>query len=540
VRLAELEPVPGWAAVRVTKDPLRIEEAVPDGWGRVVFSELGTGSYELAAFVSTCPPSTRKLALAEGADTELADPIRVSCGAQIIVRVTHPELVPSSGWTVKVFSEDPQRDQADVDDGTLRGPEGWHSRPLPPGRYMVLLSDSTQTILAAEHVALEPPATELVVPLDGLTIRGRAFVGDEPVPCSLSFTNRSGARRMATTDEEGWFSVFLPRAGRWTVDWVSDPDHSFFHSQNLLQVDINPDQELEVRFKDTELTGKVVTAAGEPVAAALVTMFSSGFGQLSQVASDGNGGFSVKGLPPGEWHVQALQGSASSLMQELELRDGEVEELVLTVVHQDEFAVRVLAGDSPVSGAAVHVVPLAEQLVSLLPLPEAVTNPHGAASMRLPPGTNGLRLYTLAPGYALQAGFPQPVPKRGQTLEPQLNTVGGTLALPPGALQFWIDTPQGRLAPLVLVNGEPLPSWVLQRWAWIQGMLRQEDSVLLPMMPPGAYHLCALPAAQALGTLTGTMRAPLTACQGGSLPPGSFLTLHFPEGHDGLEGGEGR
>ncbi len=530
VRLAPVEPVAGLPAAPASQDPLKVVEARPGSWGRFGFSELGRGSYELAVAVGRCTPLVKRLSLGEGENLDLTDPLPAGCGSELTVRVSRPELVPDSGWDVKVFSIGLVAMGPPVAQGTLKGTDGWHSKPLPSGEYRVWLQDGKETTIGRAEVSLRSPGEILTIPVEGFTVQGRAYLGEQPFACTLTFDNSlSASRRKVETDEGGWFSAFFPRAGRWKVGLAGDTAHPSLHSQNLLEVEIRPGEEVEIHFPDTEVKGTVLSPAGAPVPEAQLTLFPPDFGKLGQVRTDSDGTFSLRGLAPGQWQIQAKKAKASSRMQEVSVVERQTAELVLTLKEEGSVSFRVVSDIGPVAGATVYAVPLGPRPLALLPLPPVVTGGDGTAFLTLPPGSVGVRAYALAPGFSLDRESVIPLPESEEFLELHLRNANGLLRVPMTAVQaLVIETPAGRLVPILFLDGEPVPSWVLQAWAWVLGAQRQGDFVILPLAPSGTYHLCTPRMEEGEAILEEMARPNFNLCSTGMLAPGAALSLSLP------------
>lgn len=530
VVLAPLEPAAGLPVAPPSKDPLKILEVVPDQWGRFRFSELARGSYQLAVKVAACAPAATRLSVAEGEDLDLAEPLPTGCGSTLTVRVTRPELLPETGWDVTVYGVGPATAGPPIAKGLLRGTDGWRSMPLPSGDYRVWLDDGRDTSIGRVDVTLRPPGQEVTIPLDGFMAAGRAFLGDRPFACDLTFDNGpSGSRRKVTTDEDGRFKAFFPRPGRWRVGLAGDATGRRIHSQNLQEVDIRPDTEVEIHFPDTEFSGKVLSSAGAPVADALVTLFPPDFGKLCQLRSDEDGTFTIQGLTVGRWQVQAKKEKATSRMQQVDIVEAQTSRTVVTLKDEGSVTVRVTSEAGPVPGTTIFQVPLGPRPLALLPLPPVVTGLDGTAIVSVPPGSVGLRIYALAAGFSPRRQIVAPLPDQEEVVEVRLGNASGLLRLPASTVQaLAFDTPTGRRVPILFQDGEPVPNWVLQTWVSVLGAQRQGAFLVLPLAPPGTYFLCTPTMDEGEAILEELALPAFARCTNGVLGPGGLISLDLP------------
>lgn len=263
---------------------------------------------------------------------------------------------------------------------------------LPAGHYEIRVGDGQGNRWREELVQLFGH-DYLQMELEVVPVEGRARRGDEPLTdAMLWFGGLWGAERMAfRTDSLGEFRGLLPRDGEWTVDLTAAPScdpcegpwegggWSGFDSQTVSDagwVDIGAEEDGVARplieLPDGKVSGRVlrvVDGENQGLAAAGVTVRRHVMSRVKgdyalpsdwEVQTGADGGFSVSGLPDGQFDIIAearIDGRLHrSAPTRFALGDGDrMDGLDLRLVPLEPVRVVVTSRGVPVRGGFVSV-----------------------------------------------------------------------------------------------------------------------------------------------------------------------------------------
>jgi hypothetical protein len=365
------------------------------------------------------------------------------------------------------------------------------------------------------EIQLAPGQTSIDVEVPLVPLQGKVTIGDEPLAATLWFGGRKGGRRIRLdADEKGKFSGVLSEEGLWPVDLAAD-EQGLRLTLDPVEVKIPKGKTtafVEVRIPDTRLAGEVVDEGGHRVPKALVTILTKG---ATQVYTDEEGRFELRGLKPGPQGIQAEDGSRTSGPVEVVVEEKrETPRLHLVLREMLELRGRVTSRLGPRPGAELIGFPFMDQVGYATGL-NTVTNADGSFSLSLPAATRRIDLMVFAPGFAMRM-LPVLVEK-GHPVEISVEPDGGTLVL---ELPDTADHP-----PLLAHAGTFTFPFFLRRWATLQRVPQTPGRLTLPNVEPGAYSLCVKASAE----LRQGQEPPGDGrCVSGVLAPFSELTLRIP------------
>lgn len=295
---------------------------------------------------------------------------------------------------------------------------------LAPGQYMVFASvtdptaDATITRSANCQVAEGAVAYVDFNVGAGVLLSGTVYLKDEVVSDgTIGFERRAEGELtfdMASTNEQGRYSIVLPEAGRYEVKLVKEASRLLGQTRLKIKVRDETTQELDLRFTAGVLRGKLVTRDGAPVSRAGVWLFleaadgakSVGASKmiLAQVESEAEATFEFPGLEPGKYFLGIeAQGFAKKTVGPIRVEEnGETQLPDVVMEEQVGLSVSVHGpGGQPLSGAIVAAFAGGDFRDVTLP-PNAATGSDGTAVLEgLARGTYTLvALFSgLAPGF---------------------------------------------------------------------------------------------------------------------------------------------
>lgn len=487
------------------------------------FAGVPAGSYIVTATQpGFAPASTAAVEVLAGLETEIQAPLVLQPPAELVVRLV-PALSPfGERWRLRLFrtGAGPQNLEA-VAEGQATEEGSWNARNLASGPYQLWVEDTAGARWVHQEVAVDPGAAPLEIAVPLVEVRGRARVGKAPLAAALWFGDAARRRIRFDSDAEGRFDGFLPAEGIYQVRLESEAE-SLRMSLGEVEVRVRPGKrvaDVEIALPDTRLRGKVVDDAGRPVPGAAFTAMSLGERRAPHQGMTGEAGtFEVRGLPEGRLALAASFEELESEWAEVALTEGqEGPEVQLTLRRQQPVRGRVTAAGNGIPGA--RILPLPDfGAVPVLHAAPLATDATGGFELRLPPGTPGLTLVVMAPGFALRlvrilaTAPPDP-------LEIAVEPNGGDLILDLPSL----PEPGAPRAPrpVLLRDGLLVPWQLLGTWASFQGQPPADPTrLVVPQVEAGEYLLCPARAAADGGT---------AGCARGYLAPGGELHLRLPE-----------
>ncbi|MCB1034573.1 MAG: carboxypeptidase regulatory-like domain-containing protein [Acidobacteria bacterium] len=461
----------------------------------------------------------------ENAETELREPLLLEPPVEISVAVNPPRDAFGEPWKWRLYEPSDVSEQLEeVAAGTLSEDGLLHRGGLVSGPYTVVLLDKVGSRFAFETIDLGPRSETLFLDLPVVWMQGDVRLGDEPLEAELLFGGPGGIQQVEVrSGEDGRFSGFLPRDGRWVVRVVSESPPV---RRTLRGIEVEDRlgegmAEISLRLPDTEIRGKVVDGDGAPVFAATVRVVELDALSHDSTRTDRDGSFLLRGFGEGSISVVAEDGEARSDQVTVHLTEAASTPPVRLVIREDvAIRGRVVSSSGGVPGAKILAGAFGPGGRLMLFGDSASTDIEGTFELKAPSAASHLQLAVFAPGYALalvrlEVGSPEPV-----VVDVQPD--GGALTLDFGAESDRRAGPP--LQPVVFAEGMILDGNVLQAWARFNKEPNDDPSRwVVPALPPGSYSACLI--AVGADTVEGPLNASQAGCVEGFLPPGGDLSL---------------
>lgn len=297
------------------------ESRSSDAQGRFEVRNAPSGLVRLRATHPKFAASpTLELRLAPGEErTDLR--LELSEGGTIRGRIAQNELRGGENWSVNISSKGGGWDYVTTDAAGAfvfeRVRPGEHRISAHVDRVELNPGKGAIPRMLHTNVTVEAGTTVEVVlgalSAQPLELRGRVTIGGEPAAGAALFVSRKGFVRNAECADDGSYSLVVDGPGRYNVNArlrASDVSHS-------AQIDIADGAPTvhDIAFHDARLRGRVIDAAGEPVANASVQLAlvraeseAQGGAQSANVDTDGKGVFELRGLTPGEHRLTVSDG----------------------------------------------------------------------------------------------------------------------------------------------------------------------------------------------------------------------------------------
>ena len=524
------------AAVDRRLEALSYETQVNErGYFQIV--DIAPGNYVLTAEEpGFAPTSIAPLEIHESLESELVEPLVLSPPANLTLLIGPVATPHGYPWRVVLSRVDPNRVRPVESFQGAASAEGvWEATGIPPGEYRLFLEDDTDSrdLRARWHneiIEISPGPNSVPVHLDLIRVKGHVSVGEEGVSSTVWLGGKSGARRFRfDSDVNGDFSGVLPEEGFWPVE-LDSPAEGIRVVLQPVKVEVQRGRtfaKVEIRIPDTRLEGEVVDESNRPVSRAKVLSFSAANSKQppSQLTSDSEGKFTVRGLPAGPTVLEASEAGRVSDSVTVVLDEGREHPFVRLVLRKTQyFRGRVTSSAGPVPGAQVLAWPSMSSDGGSAGMERVVTGPDGQFSLSIRGGSTLVDVAILAPGYALrilraQLDSEEPtellVSRDGGTLIlPLLNTAGSKVPM------------RGLGQAIVLHAGVAVPMQFYSLLARLTGAGVSDSGIILKHLEPGDYTIC--PAGSAVGPVLRGDRPPGDSCATGYLPPLGQLVLEHP------------
>lgn len=313
---------------------------------------------------------------------------------------------------------------------------------------------------------------------------GRFTIGGRPLAnagVQIRHLSEGWSTRL-TTKADGTYAGVLWRRGEFDV--AVSPDGAAPTPAGTLLIPEGPAPNINFDVPDRRVTGRILTANGEPAANVLITLESQGPPRrVLRRRTDANGAFSYIAVPAGAQVVRVL--AAEGHLRPAPLRfelDGAQRDVAVTLAEGARRTVEALdSRGTPIAGAMVLCVTRGEIRAS------AKTDAKGVALLDTPrEGESLLYVIPSEGSFATQrigGGGLKPAPHRirvpaaGAAIDLVAKTVDG-VAVP-------------EVAFLMRFNGEVVPDDVVREMQVQQGARLMTDEAglaRLPNVPPGFYE----------------------------------------------------
>lgn len=516
-----LEPasVPGDrdSASRLTRGK-RLQTGVsPRGYFQ--FDNAEPGTYTVVAEKEGLAPTRREVRLVEEAEAQLREPLRLAAVKQLRIRLVPATDPYGRRWNVEM-SEAFDQSSIRVTGGPVSADGEWRAGvPLGVGRtYLVAISTSAGEIWRQEALDTDALGDEVVYELPAIRVEGRILIGSKPLRSNLQFGGERGSESIpVSSDVDGAFRLFLPRAGAWSVTVVShEPE---VHRQ--VKADVIPDPVSDaaravIRLGASVLSGDIVDTAGRRPVRAAVDVVRKATGERLQHAAEG-GSFRLEGLEEGKVSVRAFDEASESSAVDVVLKDeGETDPLHLVLYPRGRVRGRVLSRfGTGVAGAVVQLLPQVPPFAYPL---KRTTDADGFFELSLPNGTARFSVGVLATGFGVRTLTLTPPEDRTEVLPIYVSEEHGRLVA-----SFSTDAAAGaeRRFAFLVHEGCLFPV----RLPMILGDAGETKNdaiteITLPSMEPGVYSLCVASIDQI--AQSGSLA---NSCMAGTLATGGELKL---------------
>lgn len=459
--------------------------------------------------------------------TELRDPGIVLLPAASLELVLSPPVDDRGRpWTVSLARS---RQSAGslvlepVHSGVASETGQWTATDLAAGDHWLEITSSQGETVWDQELPITSGDELVWVDIPRVEVVGRVLLGDEPLAAEVVFGGFFGTPQVTVeTDDEGELAVTLPRAGRWPVGVIADEPPLRLEIEPVeIPDDDDSSARVTLRVPSGALVGRTVDEAGRPVAGATVRVASLESRQpLAQLRSADDGTFEQWGFAPGPAVIEAESGVdllAEPQLVTISEGGGPEMELVLRGVRRLTGVVSSAAGG--VARAEVVVDPAGRPSVVSR---QTLTDIRGRVPIRVPAGTEAVRVRVAAPGFAYRMLL---VPLGDEErLGLEVRQESGTLDLDLPAEWFGGDD-----FVFLAHRGAWVSPLALFGWAEMHGVETGgvgTRRVTIPRMEPGDYALCRLPVARRVELQLGMSPGALGArCDRGTLVAEGALRL---------------
>jgi len=475
--LLRYEAAPGLSAtsMRLT---LPVAEGAFGKKGVVQLAPIAPGRYILETQAKGYAPALIPVQLYAGRETTPRRSIELLPALSVRLLLDPPLAPGGIPWRVELWRKTASGSGSqDAGSGTAGHDGVFNATDQAEGPLHVYLKDSKQNILASREIVITPAIADYTVRVSVSPISGTVTIGDSPLPsANLLFGGSGGAEKVrAATDGDGYFTVNLPRRGKWIVD-VSAPKEAVAAT---IEVTIEKDKdEVDIPLPSTEVSGWVRGADGQRSPGARVMLLSNGR-PMSQT-TDSDGTFRFRGVPAGSGQLRASDPRTHDYSKDTEVTvpdGGRIENVELTLESVRSLKGVVRSNGDVVVGALVHGYAF---LGGSAQQKQATTDLQGGFALDVPSSVTEMSIIVASPGRTLESFI---VPTDQDAITFDLASRGGTLRLrwAPGAvpLQFTF-------------NDHFLPSTDVFVWARAQGAKIDNGSGEIPNVAAGKYRFCSV------------------------------------------------
>ena len=446
-----------------------------------------------------------------------------------IVAIERPSLVGG-------FSDSELRGKAE--DGV------WESGPLDPGEVFLRLADSRGNTWWVEQLELGSGVREerLSIPVnrfEGNLVLTGDLEGDPPLSNAvvLISENEGNAKLRVVSNDKGNFYAFVRGDATWDVEvyHYGRGIAAFFPSVELPELRRGePWPRREFEIPDTGVWGEVVDSLGVPVTAPTMLFLYGGREpeKYSLQMPVAEGGFEIRGLPPGPLSLQArfdptvTEREGASELTDVDLRKdlllGPLR-LELAESHRIRGVVTTPTGHG-VAGTKVVALTETPEGRSFRSVPVTHTDFDGTFELAIPSAATAAQLTFFPPGFGvvqtridLTTNEPLVVPVASSfgTLVIRYPETGG--AEPSRALR--LET--------AVFGQYRFHEAFLDSWARSQGGGASAGQWVLPGLAAGPYQVCFGPQWRKISNAPGGRLPEDPACRSGILAPGAELVLEL-------------
>lgn len=433
------------------------------------------GKWDVVAEQEGFAPARQTVSILEGAEAALTKPIVISRPVRLEVMLDPPQDPDGSPWRVQLMELNGDR----VVDMTADTPASvggtWVRENLgASGKYIVRVLTGTRQRWWADDVPFSPEGTPFMkrVVLEVEPVSGRIALGGKPLRSRIVFgkENRNVSIGLES-DEEGSFSGFLPRLGKWPIAVIAESPTI----RRELDVDVRKGVGgrgvVEIALTDKALQGEIVLEDESPAPKAILTVVSADKKEHVQNRVEG-GTFRLDGFEPGDYILSAEgPGLVSDSVRSTLPSEGDASPVRIVLRKNSVLHLRVASADGAgVVGAAVWLI---QELSSGKSSRTNTTDANGRVWFYVSPTTERQCVAVVAPPYAFRL-LSLPVTAEEQTIEEMQG--GGTLTLK-------YPAPSEKGYPLLQHGGCAVHPSLL-------AMIARKPGGTVENIEPGQYQLC--------------------------------------------------
>ncbi|MBV9496636.1 MAG: carboxypeptidase regulatory-like domain-containing protein [Acidobacteria bacterium] len=474
---------------RTQEDPSAELVVRPNDKGFFQLAGVAPGEYFIRAGNRKLFSDQRRILVRQNMETELNDPFLLAPPGKLRIAVT-PPLDPTMGrWRAAVKRSTSGGSNYSVLTHENAGENGrieWAF--LLPGEYVVEIESHDGRRYLRKEIDVAAGDFDLSVDVPLTRVHGTVTLGGKPLQSTVWVGGRKNDITVdVKTDEEGNYSAVAPFSV--DEDWYLTVESSKPPITRTVTRRPQREDEASVRL-DVELgaggiEGTVVDEKGVPVKRAILDINSPNVTEgLIQTSVDETGKFSLHGMAPGSYSVQARGfDTTQSDMKTVVLADEtDVQFVTIVLKPQRTFHGRVMSPAGPVAGARVIGYPVGvfEVLHTTF-----MTDAGGNFTIDLPAATRLVDVSVSPPGFA-QRIFR--IELRDESLTINVGQNNGTVQVITPNFNEDAQTPQGFL----LHEGAALPILHFYGARDVRTTPKDKDhiEVSIPMMDPGVYSFC--------------------------------------------------
>lgn len=514
VRTLDNEPIRGMSG----------SESDANGFFQVVVPRAAT--FTLLATRAHSSALSGPVEIGDNQEHRLREPLVLRAPLALEVMVRPRTDAAGRPWRMRLIRVEDREARVVVWDSALGADGIWRRSGLSPGTYKVTLLSPSGGPWVSRMIDLTTESSTFEISADPCVLRGRLWMGDEPLVGRVVFdTFRGPLSAEFATDPEGRFEGPVPcdapfEEREWAVVVEAEEVRRTLFGVKIAAP--SPGEfAVDLRVAATAVDVSVVDEEGRPFHEVALTLADYAHPERLQYAR-ATGGIvaktTIRGLDHGAYYVWARAGERSSDQVSFEITEKDPEADVRLTV-RDERAVEgivVTTDGRPVPGASLS--PLPANTPPYRPVRHVVSGPSGTFRAVVPRGTTEVALTAWAHGLAFKI---ERVPlKSGEPVIVRMDGRGGTLNL----------EHEGPLASdhgaYVTRSGSFVGAEALRAWAKAHGQQDEAGRLTVPQMEPGRYSVCRAHATEAMPLLAGAL--PSGRCASGELAAGGELILRVP------------
>jgi len=501
LELRQLGPDPDTSLSRQAR-----QRSTADARGFFHITGVAPGLYTLEARLPKLGSARfMPLAVMENAESALAEPMVLRPPATLEIEVEPPADPWSRPWQVTARERAmassitiPVNDIADLGSGR------WRCTGLERGTYLIRVGDLDGNGWWREEVQVGSASSTTHIEMPIVAVEGLVHSGDDPVQGVVFMGGLRGDPRIRmVTEDDGTFSGYLPRVGRWTIT-VAAGNGRMQRTFTRMPLDASDDGTVwvDLEIAATSITGIVVDDRDQPVAQASVILTRHNSPDLRPTIRTGDDGrFQIDGIPEGPAVIEASANDLRSDPLPLDISSETPADVRIILRAMKVITGRVFSNAGGVPGATVDAVPIGATVGSAIPTEQ--TEVDGSFELRVPPSTGHLHLQVMAPGFAMQ--FFLADVNAEATLSIPLDQQSGRLVIDGEAANA-----AGRV-PVILHRGSFVTAPQLWQWLRMNGRSYPSGSRMdVPAVEPGDYVYCEVTPDQLAALIAGLM--PTDSC----------------------------